>query len=560
MKHRLVLGGACDDSCVLAWRPHHARFRRAFENHTFFQRGSLMPTMRMPDVPPALGGSVGGMFHDAALGNPDGIALRCLGQDVTYRALDQRVNQLANVLIAQGWPRGARVAILSENSIEFVTVMLACAKAGLIAACLNWRQTTDEIGHCLGLTAPNLLFVSDKFASVAEAFAAPTLRVIRFGVAFETFLSDGSAEEPGLPIASEDGLLILFTSGTTGRPKAPVISHRAVIARGLLMRADWGVRRSDGFVAWSPLSHMAAADPTLASLMQGATVTLLPGFDAAGVAEALTRHPVGWLILMPGMIERLAEELERRNAPLQRIAAAGCMANLVPVDQIVRVSRLLNAPFLNSFGSTETGITPASGNWIEPGEVPQSLAKLQSTACEIRLADAEGQPVAEGQTGEIWIRSPALFSGYWADPEATAQAFLGGWYHMGDDFLRDAKGMLHFADRSKYLIKSGGENIYPAEIELVLRNMAGVSDAVVVKRADATWGEVPVAFVVAPPETRPDLTVIRATLEANLARFKLPKEVHFIADTEIERNTTGKIRRDLLERLALAAGHEEGAQ
>lgn len=496
------------------------------------------------------------MFRDAALSNPEGVALRFEGVEVTYRSLDIQVNRLANGLLSMGLTRGARVAILSENSVEFVIVMLACAKAGLVAACLNWRQTPDEIAYCLDLTTPAVLFVSDSFA---EAIRAGSPQVIRFGAEFAELSAQGAATEPSVTVASEDGLLILFTSGTTGRPKAPVISHRAVIARGLLMRADWGVRRTDGFIAWSPLSHMAAADPTLATLMQGATVTLLPGFDAVGVAKALTQHPVGWLILMPGMIERLSDALEVQNGPLQRIAAAGCMANLVPADQIIRVTRLLKAPFLNSFGSSETGITPASGNWIEPEDVPRSLAKLQSTACEIRLCDEAGQPVAEGQTGEIWIRSPALFSGYWADPAATALAFAGGWYHMGDDFFRDAKGMLNFADRSKYLIKSGGENIYPAEIELVLRNIPGVTDAVVVKRMDLRWGEVPIAFVVAPPLTRPDPGTIRAGLEVALARHKLPKEIHFLDEAEIERNTTGKIRRDLLEKRAEAMAHSEGA-
>jgi acyl-CoA synthetase (AMP-forming)/AMP-acid ligase II len=165
--------------------------------------------------------------------------------------------------------------------------------------------------------------------------------------------------------------------------------------------------------------------------------------------------------------------------------------------------------------------------------------------------------VPEGQTGEIWLRSPGLFSGYWADPQATAEAFAGGWYRMGDDFRRDAEGLLHFADRSKYLIKSGGENIYPAEIELILRNLDGVSDAVVVRRPDPKWGEVPVAFIVAAPDRRPSTGQVRAALEARLARFKLPKEIHFIEDQDIERNTTGKIRRDLLERRALAGTREE---
>lgn len=483
---------------------------------------------------PSLLGSVGGMFRDAALSNPSAVALWSGETQVTYAALALDVEALAGALWSRGIRPGDRMAVLSENSVEFVTLLLASARIGAIAACLNWRQTGEEIAHCLALTAPKLVYCSDRFAAPSS-----------FGPAqFRAMLEEG-ALAPKVEVGGEDGLLILFTSGTTGRPKAPVISHRAVIVRGLMMRADWGVRREDGFIAWSPLSHMAAADPTLATLMQGGTVSLLPGFEPAGIAQALTRHPVGWMILMPGMIERMAEELEALNAPLQRVAAAGCMANLVPGEQIARISRLLNAPFLNSFGSTETGIAPASGNWIAPGELPQALGKLQSTACEIRLTDAQGAEVPPGETGEVWLRSPALFSGYWDDPQATEAAFRDGWYHMGDDFRRDAEGLLHFADRSKYLIKSGGENIYPAEIELVLRNLAGVQDAVVVRRPDPTWGEVPVAFVVASGPVTPE--GLRAALAQKIARFKLPKEIHLIPSDQIERNTTGKIRRDLLE-------------
>ena len=503
----------------------------------------------------ALGGTVGGMFRDAAAGNPDGLALCDGARALTYQALNREVNRLAHGLMEKGVGRGDRIALLSENSVEFVMLMLAAAKIGAIAACLNWRQTGEEVDHCLALTTPKLLFRSKAFAHLVPA--GPRVLDVLTDVRF--MAAAGRAEEPDVQVGTEDGLLILFTSGTTGRPKAPVVSHRAAIARGLLMRADWGIRRSDGFVAWSPLSHMASADPTLACLMQGSTVSILPGFDPAGIADALARHPVGWLVLMPGMIERMAEELERRNAPLQRIAATGCMANLVPGEQIARISRLLNAPFLNSFGSTETGIAPASGNWIAPGEVPQTLAKLQTTGCEIRLVDGMGKDVSTGQAGELWLRSPTLFSGYWADPDATEKAFADGWYHMGDDFSRDAQGMLHFADRSKYLIKSGGENIYPAEIELLLRNLDGLSDAVVVRRPDPTWGEVPVAFVVAEPGQAPSRGDIRAALAARLARFKLPKEIHFVSEDEIERNTTGKIRRDLLERRAQEHSREEGA-
>jgi fatty-acyl-CoA synthase len=499
-------------------------------------------TAHGPAPSAVIGGTVGGMFTDTVRGASETIALREDGTELTYRAFNARVNRLASALAARGLVHGDRVAILAGNCIDYVTLLMACAKQGYIAACLNWRQVERELAQSIELVDPALLIVSSEYASLS---LGPTPRVV-LGESFEALLASGQEDEPVARVASEDGLIILFTSGTTGRSKGALVSHRAMIARGMLMRADWAIRRTDGFIAWSPLFHMASADPTFATLVQGGTVSVTRGFDPVAIAEALSRHDVGWMVLMPGMIEQLADELESHGATVRRVAAAGCMANLVPATQIARISGLLNAPFLNSFGSSETGIAPASGNWIAPGERPRGLGKLQNSCCQIRLVDESGQDVTDGDVGEIWLRSPLLFSGYWNDPEATAAAFADGWYHMGDAFSRDADGLLHFADRTKYLIKSGGENVYPAEIELLLRNLDGVQDAAVVRRSDEKWGEVPVAFVVTEDEglTAQDM---RDALEGQLARYKMPRDFRFVRPGDIERNPTGKIRRDLLE-------------
>jgi len=506
---------------------------------------------QIPDIPETLGSTVGGMFHDAVSSYPDTVALRSNSTSITYRDLGAQVNQLSNALMAQGVSRGDRVAILAENSVAFVTLLLACARIGAIATCLNWRSTVEDTAHCLTLTEPRMLFLSAQFAPLVPP-DLQNVRIVDIDQGMRDLTAQHDASEPQVHVASEDGLLILFTSGSTGKPKAALVSHRAMIARGLVFRADLGIGRNDGYIAWSPLSHMAAADPTFACLIQGATVTVLPGFDPDAIVEALTQHPVGWLALLPGTIERMAEALERKRAPLQRVVATGAMADLIPGEQIARISRLLNAVFLNSFGSTETGLPPATASWFAPGEVPtpQTLGKRQNTACEIRLVDDNGNDVAPGEVGELWLRAPTLFSGYWGDAKATASAFADGWYHMGDAFRRDAHGLLHFADRKKYLIKSGGENIYPAEIERILRSIDGVLDASVVRRQDATWGEVPVAFVVVAPEHAPSKTTVQKILQARLARFKLPKAIVFVQESEIERNVTGKIRRDLLEQRA----------
>jgi fatty-acyl-CoA synthase len=228
------------------------------------------------------------------------------------------------------------------------------------------------------------------------------------------------------------------------------------------------------------------------------------------------------------------------------------MADLVPRQQIAEVSGLLGAPFLNSFGSTETGLPPATGSRIAPGEAPEQLAKRQSAFCEVRLVDAEDADVPEGTPGELAIRAGTLFSGYWNAPEANARDFRGGWFHMGDVFRRNADGTLDFVDRVKYLIKSGGENIYPAEIEQVLLADARIADAVVVRRRDDAWGEVPVAFV-ARRDPALDAAQVLALCRDKLAGYKRPREVRFIELGDFPRSTSGKIQRHELEaRLALA--------
>jgi fatty-acyl-CoA synthase len=228
------------------------------------------------------------------------------------------------------------------------------------------------------------------------------------------------------------------------------------------------------------------------------------------------------------------------------VRLCGAMADLVPAHQIAEVTALLGAPYLNSFGSTETGIPPASGNVIAVGEVPARLSKRQNAFCEIRLVDGEDREVPVGAPGELAFRGPTLFSGYWNAPETNAREFRGGWFHMGDMFVRNADGSLDFVDRLKYMIKSGGENIYPAEIERVLLADPSVADAVVVRRPDPTWGEVPVAVVARKDEALTSARLL-ARCRAELAGYKQPKDFVFVTLAELPRSTTGKIQRHEVE-------------
>ncbi len=491
--------------------------------------------------------TVGEILRDQAALQPDATAIEDGKRRWTYAQFNARVNRLAHWLSRHGTGHGDRIAILAENRIEYMEVAYAASKIGAIICALNWRLAAGELAHCVNLATPKLAFVSERFAANFAAIETEVETRVVFGDAFEKLLAAADPSEPEIAASPEDGLVIIYTSGTTGLPKGALISHRAEIARMQSGCIDFGLQRGDTFVAWAPMFHMASMDQSISVLSLGGKVVVIDGFDAERMVDAVTADPQWWLILMPGMIEPFAEALKRRNAKPQRITLVGAMADLVPRHQIAEITELLQAPYANTFGSTETGLPPASAGRIPIGVAPESLSKTQSAMCRCRLVDPDDNDVADGDVGELAFRGPTLFSGYWKAPEATAEEFRGGWFHMGDAFRRNPDGTLDFVDRVKYMIKSGGENIYPAEIEQVLLRDPRVDDAVVVRAPDDRWGEVPVAFVAA---NDPSLTadhLIEQCREA-LARYKQPKQIRFVALDDLPRSTTGKIQRHEVEK------------
>jgi acyl-CoA synthetase (AMP-forming)/AMP-acid ligase II len=489
---------------------------------------------------------VGALFRDRARSCREQTALVDGARRLTYAALDERTDRLAHALAARGVRRGDRVALLARNCIEYVEIELACAKLGAIVAALNWRLAGRELAHCINLVEPRALIAQAEFAAALDRLELCAHERIALGTEYDAAIEGAAASAFETAVDPEDGLVILYTSGTTGLPKGALISHRAMIARGLCFGAELSIPPGDTFVAWPPMYHMASTDQMLSTLLRGGTVIVVDGFQPGPLLDAIGQARMGWFILIPGMVEAMIEALRARPVKPAGIGCCGAMADLVPRQQIAEVSALLDAPYLNSFGSTETGLPPATGALIPPGEVPPRLSKRQSAYCEIRLVDAEDNEVPDGTPGELAIRAPTLFSGYWNAPETNAKDFRNGWFHMGDVFRRNADGTLDFVDRVKYMIKSGGENIYPAEIEQVILADARVADAVVVRKTDAHWGEVPVAFV-ARRDPSLDEAAILARCREMLSGYKQPKAVHFIALDEFPRSTSGKIQRHALE-------------
>ena len=432
------------------------------------------------------------------------------------------------------------------QSPEYFEVELAAANLGVITACLNWRLSQRELAYCIDLVSPKLVIVEEELTGNLPSPSDAGRTVIEIGVPYERLLQQQSGRPAPILAESEDGLVILYTSGTTGLPKGAVISHRAMVMRALVFSSELNISPRDAFVAWAPMFHMASTDHGLATLLRGGTVVMIDGFQAEPLLAAVERHHIGWLVLIPGMVEAFAAALKtqagkgERGSRLRRDGGSGSPAR----DR--RSDRAAAGSYLNSFGSTETGLPPATRSLIAVGETPTRLSKQQSAFCRIRLVDLSDNDVAPGTPGELAIRSATLFSGYWQAEETNARDFRGGWFHMGDVFRRNEDGSLDFVDRAKYMIKSGGENVYPAEIERVLMSDARITEAAVVRAADRKWGEVPVAFVSCRDQTVTEAHLLELC-RRDLAAYKRPRQFQFIDFSEFPRSTSGKVQRHELE-------------
>lgn len=491
--------------------------------------------------------TVGGLFSSRARAHPDQLAVVDGDRMSTFAQLDERSDLLANSLLQKGMKRGDRVAVLARNCLEYLEIELAAAKAGLIVAALNWRLGDRELTHCIALVEPKLIILQSEFKQVLDRLDLFDLPCMELGTEYEAQFTGHAVASIAETCGPEDGLVILYTSGTTGMPKGALVSHRAMIARTACFGSDLELPVGSNFVAWAPFYHMASTDQSLATLLRGGTVYVVDGYQPDQLIQIVENVTIGWFVLMPGMVGEFADLCAARNVKPKGIQVCGAMADLVPREHIAAATTALDAPYVNSFGATETGLPPATRGLIPIGEAPKSLSKLQCAFVEIMLVDPENNEVPQGQPGEVALRGPTLFSGYWNAHETNARDFRGGWFHMGDVMRRNVDGTLDYVDRVKYLIKSGGENIYPAEIEQVILTDDRVSEAVVVRKADDKWGEVPVVFIVA-NEHAVTADEITANCKNNLSSYKRPKEVYFIRDEDLPRSTTGKVQRHELEK------------
>jgi len=505
------------------------------------------------------GFTVADLFRRSVRVYRDRVAVVSAEVELTYDQLDRRVNRLCGALSEAGLVRGDRVAVLSTTRPEYVDVYFAAAKLGATVVGLNIRMQVEELVHCAGLGRPRVLVASPDLRPAAEAiFAASTSlehlwwfpsQVGDSSSEYEQRLRAASAEGPEPAAAPEDIHCVLFTSGTTGRPKGAMISERASVMRAFRC-ADWfELGPSDGMIGWIPMFHTGGDECVKATFLTGGKFATLEKSDPEAMFEAIERHRLTWTAMLPGVITDFLDHPRRSSYDLTSLRFALGYANMMP--RVVQdFTSALQIGFWDTFGQTESSFVVAL-DLVRPGTRP-SLRKRPAPLLDVRIVDDEMRELPIGEPGECVVRGPSVMSGYIEDPAATAEVFRGGWLHTGDVLVRHEDGTLSYVDRLKYLIKTGGENVYPAEVEQVLAAHAAIREACAISVPDERWGETIKAVVVLEPGESCTAHEIKVWCRERLASFKCPRYVQFLAYEHVPRSTTGKILRHELERLPVS--------
>jgi fatty-acyl-CoA synthase len=482
-------------------------------------------------------------------------AIRFEGETLSYAGFAARIEDTARALKSElGVGRGDRVAILSLNRPDYLVLLYACARLGAMLVPLNWRLAVAEQAFILSDAGAKVLVLEQAFAAVLPALRPSLPDVAIVGLDFAP--ADGRAFDRLLAAASGDGrnphtdlacpLLIVYTSGTTGRPKGAVLRQEALLWNGVMSQHMHGLTSEDHVLTVLPFFHVGGLNiQTTPALHHGATVTIHSRFAPDTTLAAFERDRPTLTVLVPATIQAVSEHPAWAKADLSSLRAVATGSTIVPPALIERfVAR--GVPVLQVYGSTET--CPIAVYTRMGGDLPRAGSTgLPGLCCEARIVDGGGRELPHGATGEVAVRGPNVFFEYWGNEDATREALHDGWYRTGDIGRRDADGYFWVQDRKKNLIISGGENIYPAEVERVLLEHPGVAECGVIGRADPRWDEVPVAYVILRGEGRVGPEDLKAHVATELARFKVPREIVFVDD--LPRTALGKVQHFILKQL-----------
>jgi fatty-acyl-CoA synthase len=479
--------------------------------------------------------------------NVDRTAIVFEEEEISYGELAQRVRQLAGAFRARGVCVGDRVAFLGFNQPAFLETMLAANLLGAVFVPLNFRLTGEELKFIIGDAGVHTLVVDAELAPIIASVMdqLPCRHYLSVGDKDAPFASLREAQASAEPIAESvnlgehDTLLIMYTSGTTGLPKGAMLTHGNIIWNNVNASYSLGGNRDDVCLTVAPLFHIGGLNVmTLTALQTGAKLVLLRHFEPAAVLEAIERYQVTQMFGAPAMYLFMSQHPNFATANLDSmrllvVGAAPCPESLILTygERGIKISQ--------GYGLTETA---PFASFLPPDKALEKVgsAGKPPVLSDVRIVDENNQPLPAGEKGEICIRGPNIMKGYWNRPEATAAAIDSeGWFHSGDIGYFDDEGYLFICDRVKDMVISGGENVYPAEVESVLYTHPSIAEVAVIGLPDEKWGEAVTAVVALHEGESLELDILREHAEPHLARYKLPLRLHVV--DALPRNPAGKV-------------------
>jgi fatty-acyl-CoA synthase len=493
---------------------------------------------------------------------PDRLGIRDLERSMSFHLWNGRSCRLANALLGLGLAKGDRVAVLAYNCVEWAEIYAATAKAGVIAVPINFRLVAAEVQYIITNAEASALIVQDELAGVIEDFRDhlpfPHDRIVHFGSKpcpagwrdYEHLLASASDREPGIAVAADDPWMFMYTSGTTGAPKGAIRSHKGNTLVALVTEIELGIRRGEGAMLVMPMCHANSLYFFSSFNATGGPVTIYSrkSFDPEHALRSLSESGANFTSLVPThyiMMLSLAEKI-RAQYPCERVNKLMISSAPARPDTKRAVMEMFkNSGLFELYGSTE-------GGWVTMLHPEEQFTKLGSVGREcvgsaaIRLLDDNGREVPDGEAGELFHSNPYTFDGYWKMPEKTAEAFRGAYCTVGDMARRDADGYIWLVDRKKNMIISGGENVYPTEVENALGSHPSVKDVAVIGLPDDKWGERVHGIVVLHEGKHASDADLIAFAKDRLAGYKRPRTISFITESDMPRTATGKIQHRIL--------------
>jgi acyl-CoA synthetase (AMP-forming)/AMP-acid ligase II len=503
---------------------------------------------------------IGDLLRQSALKFPRRLAITGEEVNFTYEELNGRVNRLANGLLSGGLKKGDKLGILLMNCYQFLELIMACAKAGIVMVPINWRFQPSEIRYVVENSDATALIMGEEFIPVMRE-AAPEIPGVakdrywvvgnsRFspdGGLYDELLSRGADHEPDVSVYPDDVFFLGYTSGTTGFPKGAVILHKTDVELAITVNIEYEVAGVLANLIVMPTFHSNSIWNTVSSFLNGVTVYIyhLRGFNGEEILKIIDTYKINMSSMVPTMYHLILGQPEEVRAKYDVSSMKVLLSSSAPISHETKKSILAffkSARLFEGYGSTETGVVTTlrpEDQLSKPGSIGKAAFGKQ-----VKILDDEGREPPRGQIGEIYTRGLNVFAGYYKNPEATKKAFIGDWCTVGDMGSMDEEGYVYLVDRKNDMIISGGENVYPTEVENVILQHPSVQFAAVVGVPDELWGESVKAVVMLKPGTQASGEEIIGFTKGKLAGYKRPKSVDFV--TQMPMTPTGKILRRLV--------------